>query len=65
MLTALGGGSFSWSGILPGVIGLTREGVTVFRLFPHFWTIACYNLCECLWETSEPSWRACLASPID
>ena len=27
-------------GILPGVIGLTREGVTAFRLIPHFLTIA-------------------------
>ena len=37
-----GGGSFSEPGILPGVIGLTREGVTAFCLFPHLMTIAQY-----------------------
>ena len=34
--SSLGGGSFSLTGTRPVVIGLTREGVTAFRLFPLF-----------------------------
>jgi hypothetical protein len=37
--SSLGKGSYSELGILPGVIGFTREGVTVFHLFPHIETV--------------------------